>query len=610
MRDELLEYYDRELRYLRTMGADFAEKYPGVAARLALSAEVSPDPHVERLLQGFAFLAARVRLKIDDDLPEITESLLELLHPHYVRPIPSMSIVEFTVDPRQTRLSTVFKVPSSSMLYSKPVDGVPCKFRTCYATDLWPLRVEQAKWTTPDRLSPEVKAEGAFAACRIALQCEADLRFDKLDVRSLRFHLTGSQSGVYTLYELLFNNCFRVFARDPDGPKNQPGVELSLGAVGFRDDEAMLPYSHRSFIGYRLLQEYFAFPEKFLFFELTGMEALTRAKFGPRAEIVFMIKPFERADRHEALEEEVNARTFRLNCCPIVNLFPHSAESIHLDQTRHEYPVIPDLRRRNALEIFSVDEVFSSNPRHKEIIPFDPMYSHMHSPLDTAAKAHWKISRRPSGRKNDDGTEVWISIADPNGRAARDGVETLTVRCTCTNRSLASRLPFGADSTDFELEGVSLVKQIVALRKPTPSLRPSTGKGRLWSLISQLSLNYLSLVEEGKDALKEILRLYNFSDSVSMGRQIDGIVAIKSSRKVARVVSEHGINFARGTAVDLELDEEFFVGGSAYLFAAVLESFFALYVSLNSFSQLSVRTRQRKEELKIWPPKAGTRILL
>jgi type VI secretion system protein ImpG len=411
----------------------------------------------------------------------------------------------------------------------------------------------------------------------------------------------------------LFNNCTQILIRDPEASPKKPMLRLpptALRAMGFRDEEALLEFPRRSFTGYRVLQEYFAFPEKFFFVELNGLDQLAAAGFGSRAEVIFLISPYERADRQQMLELGVSAKAFRLNCAPVVNLFPHTAEPVHLDQTRHEYPVIPDIRRRSALEVFSVDDAMSSNPRSQEIVHFDPMYSYRHSLREETGKAFWKATRRPSGRKNDDGTEVWISLVDLSGHSARPGVETLTVHCTCSNRDLPARLPFGNESGDFEIEGVSVIKRIVTLRKPTPTLRPPTGGARLWRLISHLSLNYLSLVEEGKEAQQEILRLYNFSESTFLDRQVTGIASVSSRRQFARVVSEHGISFARGTRVDMELDEEQFVGGGVYLFAAVLEYFLGLYVTLNGFSQLSVRTRQRKELLKQWPPRAGHRILL
>ena len=613
MRDELLEYYERELTFLRGMGVDFAEKYPKIASRLVLEPDRCEDPHVERMLEAFAFLAARVHLKIDDDFPEITESLLGMLYPHYIRPIPSMSVVEFHLDPQQGKLSTGFKIPRSALLYSKPVDGVPCKFRTGCDTTIWPVRVSEAQWRSPERLDPPLKAPEAVAACRIELRCDADLQFSKLDLHSLRFYLNGESNLIHTLYELLFNNCTQILVRDPDANFRNRLCAWEPGRVrgmGFLDEEALLDYPRRSFTGYRVLQEYFAFPEKFFFIELSGLEQLAQAGFGSRAEVIFLISPHERNDRQQVLELGISAKTFRLNCAPVINLFSHPAEPIRLDQTRHEYPVIPDIRRKNALEVISVDDAMSSNPRSQEIVHFDPIYSYRHAIRDDAGKAFWKVTRRPSGRKNDDGTEVWISLVDLSGRTARPGVETLTVHCTCSNRDLPSRLPFGNEAGDFEIEGVSVVKRIVALRKPTATLRPATGKGRLWRLISHLSLNYLSVAEEGKEALQEILRLYNFSDSTFLDRQITGITSLSSRRSFARVLSEHGISFARGTRVELELDEEHFVGGGTFLFAAILEYFLGLYVTMNSFTQLSVRTRQRKEVLKEWPPRAGHRILL
>jgi hypothetical protein len=189
-------------------------------------------------------------------------------------------------------------------------------------------------------------------------------------------------------------------------------------------------------------------------------------------------------------------------------------------------------------------------------------------------------------------------------------VEALTVRTTCTNRDLPSRLPFGNEQGDFELEGAAPVRRIVALLKPTDTLRPPVGKNSLWRLISQLSLNYMSLVDEGREALQEILRLYNFTGSAHSEKQIEGILKVTSRRHFARVVSEDGVSFARGTRVDMEFDEEQFVGGGVFLFAAVLECFLGLYVSMNSFSQLCAVTRQRKETLKLWPPRAGRKILL
>jgi type VI secretion system protein ImpG len=384
----------------------------------------------------------------------------------------------------------------------------------------------------------------------------------------------------------------------------------ALRPVGFAEDEAMLPYSRRSFAGYRLLQEYFSFPEKFFFLELGGLEKLAAAGIHERAEIIFLISEFERADRQQMLELGVTAKTLRPDCSPIINLFEHTAEPILLDHLRHEYPVIPDVRRRHALETFSIREVVSANPQTQQVTKFEPFYSYRHGATREKNQTFWHATRRPSAKRGDEGTDVYLSLVDLSGKPALPGVEALTLRTLCTNRDLPSRLPFGAETGDFELEGMPSIRRIISLRKPTGALRPPVGKGALWRLISQLSLNYLSLVSEGKEALQEILRLYNFTDSAYLEKQIEGITALESRKHFARVASDNGIAFARGTQVEIVFDEEQFVGGGVYLFASVLEQFLGLYVSMNSFSQLIAKTVQRREALRSWPPRAGQAILL
>ena len=613
MRDELLLYYERELTFLRQMGVEFADKYPKIASRLSLEPDKCEDPHVERLLEAFAFLAARVHLKIDDEFPEITEALLSIIYPHFIRPVPSMTIADFRVNPGQGQIGGGLKIPRGSVLSSRPVGGVPCKFRTCYDTYVWPLSVVAAEWKTPDRLQPAIKAPEAAAALRVELKCWPDITFEKLHPSPLRLFLNGESGLIHTLYELLCSRCTQILVRDPTPGSRVRPVQLrpeALRPVGFAEDEGMLPYPRRSFTGYRLLHEYFTFPEKFFFLDLTGLETALAGGFKDRAELIFLIAPFELADRRQALELGVTEKTFQTACAPAVNLFEQTAEPILLTERRFDYPIVPDIRRPNATEIFSVDEVVSVRPDTQEPVRFEPFYSFRHGHSGGRGQVFWMASRRPSGRRDDEGTEMFLSLVDLEQRPVAPDVDSLTVRLTSTNRDLPARLPFGMESGDFELESGAPVHSIMALRKPTPALRPPTGKTSLWRLISHLSLNYLSLVSEGREALQEILKLYNFTNSSYSVKQIEGITDLKSRPQFARIISENGITFARGTRVDLELDEENFVGGGAYLFASVIEHFLGLYVTLASFSQLSASTRQRKEVLKLWPPRAGSRILL
>ena len=611
MRDDLLYYYERELTFLRQMGAEFARAYPKVAGRLQLEPAKCEDPHVERLIEAFALLAARTHLKIDDDFSEISDALLSVVYPHYVRPIPAMTLVEFELDPDQGKLTTGFHIPRDAVLHSQLVAGAPCTFRTCFDLTLWPLSVAAAQWSTPDRLRPAIKASDAVGALRVELQCQPDASFSTLALDTLRFHIRGDDSVVYTLYELLANNCVRVIAREPGGKGRTLTLPASaLQPAGFADDEGMLPYPRRSFVAYRLLQEYFTFPQKFLFFDLSGFAELRAAGFGNRVELVFLIGPFERVDRRAMLDAGVNERTIRLGCAPAVNLFARTSDPVLLTQRRHEYLLEADTRRRQSTAIYSVDDVVLVSPGSGDAIPVEPFYSFRHGDGTSARRMYWHAARRAAGWRQDNGMDVYLSFVDLSARTVHPDADVATARITCYNGDLPSRLPFGNENGDFQYEAGGPIRRIIALEKPTDVIYPPLGRAQLWRLISQLSLNYLSIVEDGRDALLEILRLHNFAESASGEKHIQGITDVRSEPAYSRVASDYGVSFARGRRVDLSFDEEQFAGSGVYLFASVLERFFGLYASVNSFSMLAARTRQRKATMRVWPPRAGWKTLL
>jgi type VI secretion system protein ImpG len=613
MRDELLLYYQRELDYLRKSAAQFAERHPKVASRLVLEPTKCEDPHVERLLEAFAFLAARVHLKIEDEFPEITEGLLSVVYPQLVRPIPSMSVVEFQLDPEKGKLTTGMKIDRNEQLYSKPISGVPCTFRTCYDTTLWPITVSAVELSAPSRLKPAVKTSDSAWAIRLELRCAKDVTFVSLKPDRLRFYLDGESGLVNILYELLFSRLNRIVVRDLTTNSRLAPVTLpatALNAVGFGPNEGMVPYPSASFAGHRLLMEYFAFPEKFFFVDLAGLEDVSRAGFKDAIEVIFLLSDVEGSGRQQRLELELSKKTFRLGCTPIVNLFPQVAEPIQLNQRRAEYPLVPDVRRPYSVEVFSVDEVSGIDTANQKITNYESFYSLRHFARREDRSTFWLARRRPSTRPNDDGTDIALSLLDLTLTTADPEASVLSVKTTCTNRDLPSRLPFGNQDSDFELEGAAPMKRIVALRKPTAPVRPPMGKGILWRLVSHLSLNYLSLVSEGRDALQEILRLYDVGRTAYSQNVIQSILNIRSRPHFARLVSEQGVSFARGTRIEMEIDEDQFAGGGAFLFAAVLDHFFGLAASLNSFTQLSVTTPQRKEGLYEWEPRSGRRLLI
>lgn len=607
MSEELLKYYEQELSFLRQMGAEFAAQYPQVAGRLLLEPSRCEDPHVERLIQAFALLAARIRHKLDDDFPELTDALLQVLYPHYLAPLPSFSIVQFVIDPDQGKLTGGHKIERGETLLSQAVNGTSCRFRTCYPVTLWPLELTAARFDSPDRLNPPA---GAAAVIRLELKCLGGTKFAELELDDLRFFLNAEGPLAYGLYELILCNVCQVQVCATSDTKHPARIILPpdcVRAVGFGPDEGVLPYTPRSFVGYRLLHEYFAYPEKFLFFDLFELKRLAREDFADKVEILIFL------NRMPRLEQPLKAENIRLGCTPVINLFNQIAEPIRLDRAQSEYRVVPDVRRPNTTEIYAIDSVTSVTPYSPEPVTFQPFYSYKHTAERERQEAFWYSTRRPSSRKGDSGTEVYLSLVDLSYRPTQPSVETLTLRTTCTNRDLPAKLPFGRANGvrgDFQLEQPAPVLSVQCLKKPTEVARPPLQRSAHWRLLSHLSLNYLSICEGGRDALQEILQLYDFWGSAGTQQQIEGIAEVRSRRVIGRPPSMGWNGFCRGLEVTIEFDEKKYVGSGVFLFASVLERFLGLYSSLNSFSQLVAITQQREEPLKRWPPRAGEQILL
>jgi type VI secretion system protein ImpG len=368
----------------------------------------------------------------------------------------------------------------------------------------------------------------------------------------------------------------------------------------------VLPYTARSFLGYRLLSEYFAFPQKFLFVDIAELAGRMPKSVANRLEIFFYL------DRTVPdLEPNLSADTFRLGCTPLVNLYSQRAEPIALTHTESEYRVVPDARRPLAHEIFTVDRVIASGPDGRDV-EYQPFFSVKHGAA-SAGETFWHSSRRSAEHGEgqvDHGTEVYLSLVDLGMRPRTAGGATLDVETTCLNRDLPHRLPFGPDQPRLQIsEGGGLVSRIVCLTPPTPTLRPAMKQGVLWRLISHLSLNHLSLVnnDDEADALREILKLYDFTDSAETRKMIDGVLSVRGRRVVGRV---SGGAFCRGVEVTLLLDEERFSGSGLFLFTSVLERFLALYCTVNSFSKLIALLKGGEGEFRRWPPRAGEKVLM
>jgi len=611
MLDELLPYYENELTSLRSLSKEFAARYPKIAARLSLEGDVCEDPHVERLIESFAFIASRIHKKLDDDFPQITEALLSVLYPHYLRPVPSMSIAQLS-PAAGAELTGMQQIPIGTQLLTRAIQGMPVRYRTAYPVDVWPLQVTDAAFESVERSAFAVRSADVAASVRIRLEVVGKTTFAALDPHQLRFYLDGESPLVHALLELLLNSVESVSVVAPDGQPQVPPQRLPddcIQAVGFQLDEGLLDYDPRSFLGYRLLQEYFTLPEKFLFIDIGGLDL---KRFGTAVELRIALRSFGRPERTARMEQTVGRDTFRLHCTPIVNLFTQQAEPIRVSQELSQYQVIPDVRRPLGLEVYSIDRVqrlvrSGESSSGSEFLPF---FSTKHGLGGDDSGCYWYAQRLPSARPNDDGTEVAIALVDRQMDPRVPAVETLSLALTCTNRDLPSQLPFGGEESVLQVEDGGVIARARLLKKPTPTWRAPMRMANQWRLISHLSLNHLSIIDGGRDALLEILSLYNFAESATLRKQIAGIVGVSSQPSLSRVGKAPRQSFVRGTDIELTFDEEQYVGSGAYLLARVLELFFGLYCTANSYTRLTARSVQREEPLATFAPRAGAQALI
>ncbi len=597
-REELLSYYQDELDYLREAGQEFADLYPKVAARLELGPDGSADPHVERLLEGFAFLTARVRMNLDQQFPEITTALLEVLYPQYLAPIPSASVARFEADPDEGKITTGHLIERHTPLFAEALDGVTARFRTCYPVTLWPLEVTEARVESTDRYDFLDGRPDVASVIRVRLNCRQG-KLEELAMDSLRFYLNADLRTAANLYELIFAQGAGAMVLPEDGPRRTlpPGA---IRPVGFDDDDQLFPYPPHSLAGYRLLQEYFAFPRKYLFWDLTGLEGTLKGGF---FDILLLLKRVP--DRFI----QVDPDTFALGCTPVVNLFRKTTEPLRLDHRKHEYRLIPDIRRERSTEIHSILTVSRSVDETNEIERLDPYYSFSHQIETEGTKGFWTARRLATGRRDIPGTEMHLSFVDLAFDPGLPNVQTVYAHTLCTNRRLAEQLPHGAA---LQTDSAAPVRTILLLHRPTPQQDPPATGESGWRLISHLSLNHLSLSDEASalKALREILTLHAGIAEPAVQRQIAGIRELVTRPVVGRVGSEAWRGFVRGTEITVTFDEEAFAGTNAFIFATVLRHFFGLYASVNSFTRTVARNTRNQEEWKRWPPLAGAHEIL
>lgn len=625
MDPRLLKYYNAELQHLREMSGEFAAEFPKIAGRLGLDSFECADPYVERLIEGFAFLAARVRLKVDAEFPRFTQHLLDMVYPHYLAPTPSMAVVRFEANPGESALKDGFLVPRGTVLRSLlgKGDQTACEYRTAQALRLWPIELAEAQYLSSTAAVAALgvsQLNGVRAAIRLTFKAANGLTFDQLALDDLPLFLRGGTEAPMQIYEQMLANAVAMVVRPGTRPVAWQEMVRArpVRPLGFAAEEALLPYPGESFDGYRLIHEYFAFPQRYLFVSLAGLAPAVRRCAANTLEILVLLGRSE-----PRLENTVSPDSFGLFCTPAINLFPRRADRIHLSDRTAEHHIVVDRTRPMDFEVHTVTGVTGFGAGNSRQQDFRPFYSLTDRAGAGEGRAYYTVERDPrvpstrqrarGPRSSYIGSEVFLTLVDADDAPYRHELRQLAVDTLCTNRDLPLDMPVGKGATDFTLELSAPVKAVRCLAGPSAP-RPSAAEGEgAWRLISHLSLNYLSLVdqsaEQGAAALREMLSLYADLGELHIRKQIEGVRALQAEPVTRRAPLPGPIAFCRGLELTLTCAEDAFEGTGAFLLGAVLEQFFAKYVTINSFTETVLRSTSRGEIMR-WQTRIGRRHVL
>jgi type VI secretion system protein ImpG len=625
--------YEQELRYFRENTAEFARAFPKIAHRLGIEGQEVADPYVERLIEATAFLSARVGLKLDAEYPRFTGQLLEIVYPNYLAPTPSMVVVQCAPQLDDVNLSKGPVMPRGSGLRARHSVGqnTDCEFRTSMALRLWPLEIKRAQYFTyaPDlALNQHPRSRDIRGGLRFVLKATAGLNLNQLALDELVVHLGGADDIAWQLYECALAQPLGVLVQPLSSSGRPEGAPITLPGdsvepVGFAEDESLLPSTVTGFSGYRLVQEYFAFPQGFQFIRIKGLQSALRGLAGQEVEIVLL---FSRGDA--GLEKLVSAENLLLHCVPAVNLFSKRLDRIAVTEGVSEFHVVADRTRPQDFEVHSLTEVTghgnpsagnaNSGPTEQSFLPFysafhGSRHSHLAYYITNREPRVWSDKQRSQGHRSSHmGSELYLQVVDPQQAPFATSLRQLSLNALVTNRDLPLLLPLGRGN-DFDCIDSHPVMSIRVVRGPSRPVTPVVSAGLGWRVIDHLALNYLTLSgtspSQGAASLQEMLLLYAMHGDESRQTQVRGLVSVNVKPLVRRLPMPGPIAFGRGIEATLEVDELAFHGHSAFLFGSVMSQFLARHVGINHFVETVLRVAGKGERMR-WRPRCGTRQIL
>ena len=633
MDPRLLDLYEKELLYFRESANEFAQAYPKIARRLAMDGTDVADPYVERLIEATAFLSARVGLKLDAEYPRFTGHLLDIVYPHFLAPTPSMIVARLEIDPSDTNLGRGATLPRGSGLRSQHAfgQGTHCDFRTAQAVKVWPIEVVSARYFSyaPDLpLTKHPQSQVIRGGLRMRLRAGGDLLFSKLPIEELTFHLGGDENVAWRLHECALADPVGVMVRaveDGGASTSEPLAMANLPAsaiqaVGFDDNEALLPQTATGFSGYRLVQEYFAFPQRFQFVRVAELASALASMHSREIELIWL---FSRGDA--ALEPLVDASHTQLHCVPAINLFPKRLDRVQLSEGVSQLHLVVDRTRPQDFEVHSVTEVVGhglasdgDEAREQLFMPFYAAFHgsrHAHPAYYTTTREPRMLStrqRQEGHRSSHVGSEVFMQIVDPQQAPYSARLRQIAVAALCTNRDLPLMMPVGTGNDLYCVDAFP-AQRVNVVRGPSRPHSPVVTQGLGWKAVDHLALNYLSVSgsnpRQGAAALREMLSLYAGRGDHARQVQVDALQTVASKAVSRRLPAPGPIAFGRGLEVSLQVDPSAFAGQSVLLFGAVMARFLQRHVEINHFVE-AVLKNTRGEELMRWRPLCGSRPIL
>ncbi len=608
MSEDFLKYYNRELAYLRHKGHEFGEQYPKIAARLRMNDEVVEDPHVSRLLEGCAFLSARIRQSLDNAFPQLTEALIGQLFPDFHAPIPSMSIVQLK---GTTSSSSAFTVAKGERVTITAPGYQECDFKTCCATQVHPFDVTDAQFENAPFSGTECRMElAAKSVLKLEIQSNnAELSLSTLDDSCLRFYLSGQRQAALQLYQQIFQSCIGL-SLVQGGRCKKELTPRHIRSLGFDDQIQAVPYSKRSFSGTRLLIEYLHFPEKFLFFELTDLDLSVLASEQGKVEIWLYF-----AEGNDWLEKQVSVENIALGAVPVVNLYQAKMKPMRVQASEYEYQLHPEHCDPESSEVVSIDDVTLRN-WNKVFENLPPYYAGTHTHYQTQYDLFWLMRREDrnwAGGFDEPGREVFVSLVDRKHQLfAPDAKESwlMSIDTWCCNRNLPAKIPFGGGLPLVTLpESQDNFSCVRCLTTPTETIRAEMDETTRWQFAKLITLDHFCN-QQGAETLKQILNLLAFRGSPETKALIDSIKGMSTKMATGRVVQNGRVGFCHGSEITLTISDQILSREQIFLLGNVLSSYFSQFAEVNTFTRLLIKLSSTGALFHTWPSMAGERELL